>query len=230
MGKTPVPHIGSRPGAEAHGAKQPRPPPVGVQRVDGAAQRTMYGCDMAQSVCPWNVRFAKELTEPAFAPRDVLMNKDARQLARDLLGMSQEEFSRAFKGSPMKRAKLRGLKRNAAVVLGNVGTPDDVDLLMRALDDAEPLVREHAAWALRRIGSPAAAAALHDGLDVEPDAAIHAVLAAALDALAAPASSAGGGAGPQRGKPLPPVPRRPRVAEAGVDPVCCVPQLVRHLG
>ncbi len=62
--------------------------------------------------------------------------------------MTQEEFSQAFKGSPMKRAKLRGLKRNAAVVLGNVGTADDVEVLTRALDDEEPLVREHAAWAL----------------------------------------------------------------------------------
>jgi epoxyqueuosine reductase len=66
--------------------------------------------------------------------------------------MTQEEFSRAFKGSPMKRAKLRGLKRNAAVVLGNVGTSDDADVLTLALDDPEPLVREHAAWALGRVG------------------------------------------------------------------------------
>ena len=51
----------------------------------------------------------------------------------------------------MKRAKLRGLKRNAAVVLGNVGTADDADVLTRALDDDEPLVREHAAWALARL-------------------------------------------------------------------------------
>jgi epoxyqueuosine reductase len=50
----------------------------------------------------------------------------------------------------MKRAKLRGLKRNAAVVLGNVGTADDADVLTRALDDEEPLVREHARWALDR--------------------------------------------------------------------------------
>ena len=107
---------------------------------------------VSQDVCPWNKRFAQELTEPAFAPRGVLANKDARQLARDLLGMSQEEFSRAFRGSPMKRAKLRGLKRNAAVVLGNVGTAEDVDVLTQALEDEEPLVREHAAWALRRLG------------------------------------------------------------------------------
>jgi len=52
----------------------------------------------------------------------------------------------------MKRAKLRGLKRNAAVVLGNVGTADDVDLLTRALDEDEPLVRDHASWALFRLG------------------------------------------------------------------------------
>jgi epoxyqueuosine reductase len=54
----------------------------------------------------------------------------------------------------MKRAKLRGLKRNAAVVLGNVGDAEDVDVFARALDDPDPLVREHAAWALEQIGSP----------------------------------------------------------------------------
>jgi epoxyqueuosine reductase len=106
---------------------------------------------MSQSVCPWNTRFAQELQTSEFAPREVLAGKDARQLARDLLDMTQAEFSRAFTRSPMKRAKLRGLKRNAAVVLGNVGTRDDVDVLARALDDEEPLVREHAAWALQRI-------------------------------------------------------------------------------
>jgi epoxyqueuosine reductase len=104
---------------------------------------------------PWNVRFAGELREPAFAPREALAGKDARTLARELLAMSQPEFSAGFKRSPMKRAKLRGLKRNAAVVLGNVGNPEDVDVLTRALDDPEPLVREHAAWALDRMGRAA---------------------------------------------------------------------------
>ena len=65
--------------------------------------------------------------------------------------MSREEFSRLFSKSPMKRAKLRGLKRNAAVVLGNVGTREDVTALARALDDDEPLVREHAARALAAV-------------------------------------------------------------------------------
>jgi epoxyqueuosine reductase len=111
----------------------------------------LYGCDVCQTRCPYNVKFAQELKEPRFAPREVLAGKDARTLARELLSMSQAEFSASFKGSPMKRAKLRGLKRNAAVVLGNVGTPEDVGVLTRALDGEEPLVREHAAWALERL-------------------------------------------------------------------------------
>ncbi|MEO8563138.1 MAG: tRNA epoxyqueuosine(34) reductase QueG [bacterium] len=116
----------------------------------------LYGCDICQEVCPWNVRFARELAaDSPFAPRAVLAGKDARTLARELLTMSQEEFSAAFKGSPMKRAKLRGLKRNGAVVLGNVRSAADADVLTRALDDEDPLIREHAAWALGRIASPA---------------------------------------------------------------------------
>lgn len=85
------------------------------------------------------------------APHTALAGNGARTLARALLTMTQAEFSSAFRGSPMKRAKLRGLKRNAAVVLGNVGTADDGDVLTMALGDDEPLVREHARWALERI-------------------------------------------------------------------------------
>ena len=76
-------------------------------------------------------------------------------MARELLAMSQDEFNAAFKNSPMKRAKLRRMKRNAAVVLGNVKSVEDVDVavdeLTHALVDPEPLVREHAAWALPRL-------------------------------------------------------------------------------
>jgi len=80
----------------------------------------LYGCDICQEVCPWNVRFSRDLKEAGFAPREALAGKDPQTLARDLMNMSPEEFSSAFKGSPMKRAKLSGLKRNAAVVLGNL--------------------------------------------------------------------------------------------------------------
>jgi epoxyqueuosine reductase len=120
---------------------------------EGVGDR-VYGCDVCQSVCPFNVKFARALADDSpLAPREALGHKDARTLARELLGMTQEEFSAAFRGSPMKRAKLRGLKRSAAVVLGNVGTSEDIDVLTRALDDVEPLVREHAAWALARLGA-----------------------------------------------------------------------------
>jgi epoxyqueuosine reductase len=120
------------------------------QEFHAAIGELLYGCDICQEVCPFNVKFAQALKVPEFAPRDFLAGKDAQELARDLLAMTQDEFSAAFKGSPMKRAKLRGLKRNAAVVLGNVGTADDADVLTRALDDEEPLVREQATWALDR--------------------------------------------------------------------------------
>jgi len=102
-------------------------------------------------VCPWNVKFSQELAVGSpFAAREFIAGKDARTLAADILALDQAAFSAAFRKSPMKRAKLRGLKRNAAVVLGNVGTKDDIDVLTRAQQADEPLVPEHARWALAR--------------------------------------------------------------------------------
>ncbi|MEO8193311.1 MAG: tRNA epoxyqueuosine(34) reductase QueG [Gemmatimonadales bacterium] len=113
----------------------------------------VYGCDICQDVCPWNVSFSKDLSVGALAPREQLAHGDARVLAREILAMGDESFRATFRGSSVKRAKRRGLARNAAVVLGNVGTVDDADVLTKALDDPEPLVREHAEWALSRIGA-----------------------------------------------------------------------------
>jgi epoxyqueuosine reductase len=79
----------------------------------------VYGCDVCQDVCPWNDKFSLPLREPAYAARPAVAGKNSSALAADLLAMSEEEFRIALKGSPMKRAKLRGLKRNAAVVLEN---------------------------------------------------------------------------------------------------------------
>ena len=108
--------------------------------------------ETSQDVCPWNVRFARALPdESPYAAREALAGKDARTLAREIVAMTQEQFSRAFSKSPMKRAKLRGMKRNAAVVLGNVGTADDAGLLERACDDdSDEMLRDHVEWALER--------------------------------------------------------------------------------
>lgn len=80
----------------------------------------LYGCDVCQEVCPWNQKFALPLREAAFRARAAVAGKDARTLARELSEMSQEDFSAAFRHSPMKRAKLRGLQRNAQIVLANL--------------------------------------------------------------------------------------------------------------
>ncbi|MCU0626324.1 MAG: tRNA epoxyqueuosine(34) reductase QueG [Gemmatimonadaceae bacterium] len=86
----------------------------------GAVGGHVYGCDVCQEVCPWNVKFARELRDGSpFAPREFIAGKDAATLARDLLALDEEGFRAAFGKSPMKRAKLAGLQRNAQVVLAN---------------------------------------------------------------------------------------------------------------
>ncbi len=80
----------------------------------------LYGCDVCQEVCPWNVKFARALPEGSpYAARAVLAGKDARALAEEVLAMDDAAYRAAFRGSAMKRAKLQGLQRNARVVLGN---------------------------------------------------------------------------------------------------------------
>ena len=87
--------------------------------VFNAISKRLYR-PISQSVCPWNVKFSQELAEDLpFRAREFIAGKNAMTLATDILALDQEAFSAAFRKSPMKRAKLAGLKRNAAVALTN---------------------------------------------------------------------------------------------------------------
>ena len=105
----------------------------------------IYGCDDCAAACPWN-RFAQASRETAFAARAAV------QLSlRELLALDDAQFRTLFKGSPIARIKRRGLLRNVCVALGNTGTREDLPALERAAADPEPLIAEHARWALGRI-------------------------------------------------------------------------------
>jgi epoxyqueuosine reductase len=107
----------------------------------------VYGCDECLEVCPWN-RFAKTTREARFLARP---GDGDRDQLHALLEITQLEFKRRFARSPILRVKRRGLLRNVCVVLGNIGTANDLPALRRAAEHEEPLVREHAAWAIRQI-------------------------------------------------------------------------------
>ena len=124
----------------------------------------IFGCDICQEICPWNNK-AVPTDEPAFQPR--AENFAPKLLS--LIGMTQQEFSRRFKGSPIKRTKRRGFLRNVLVAIGNWGDRRAVPALKDALTDDEPLVRSHAAWALGRIGGDTAKQILQTRLTVETE-------------------------------------------------------------
>ncbi|MCE2393459.1 tRNA epoxyqueuosine(34) reductase QueG [Candidatus Poribacteria bacterium] len=122
----------------------------------------IFGCDICQEVCPWNSK-AVPTKERDFYPR----KGNLAPTLLSLINMTQEQFSRRFRHSPIKRAKRRGLLRNVAVALGNWKDRAAVPALKQALNDDESLVRGHAAWALGQIGGKAARKALQTRLDTE---------------------------------------------------------------
>ncbi len=107
----------------------------------------VYGCDICQDVCPWNVSFARDLTEQALAPRPAMESP----LLTELMRLSPEGWREFSRGSAIKRAKRSGFLRNVAVALGNSGSAEAIHPLREALSDEEPMVREHAAWALDKV-------------------------------------------------------------------------------
>src|SRR6185369_12717146 len=140
----------------------------------------IFGCDICQEVCPYNVK-AEPTTDQAYQPKTGL---HAPQLI-PLLSLDQEAFRIRFHGSPILRAKRRGLLRNVAVALGNIQSPEALPALIGALDDDEALVRGHVAWALGRIGGAHAAAALQRRLVTEQDGEVIGEIEDALSEFAA---------------------------------------------
>jgi epoxyqueuosine reductase len=117
-----------------------------------AIGRHIFGCDICQDVCPWN-RKRRHSGGAAFEPRPGLLAPDLDEMG----GLEDREFSRRFRRSPVKRARRRGFLRNVAVALGNTRDESHRPVLARLANDADPIVREHARWALGRLG-PAAGA------------------------------------------------------------------------
>lgn len=148
--RAPIPASGESRGLDRHPVhvESVRAVEVGVEPKDRVDQVHLIDgvprYHVRLSRLPQFFRRFRVLTQDGLRAKDNhlgLTGKDARTLAREILAMSPEEFSAASRHSPMKRAKLRGLKRNAAVVLGNVGDERETGVLERALDDPEPLVR-----------------------------------------------------------------------------------------
>ena len=110
--------------------------------------RQVYGCDICQDVCPWN-REAPVTNIAEFTPRTQLVNPDLAWLA----GLSLDEFREAFRGSPVKRTKYAGLRRNVAVAMGNSREDRFRAMLEKLAQDDDLTVAEHAKWALGRLPS-----------------------------------------------------------------------------
>ncbi|PYK20329.1 MAG: tRNA epoxyqueuosine(34) reductase QueG [Verrucomicrobia bacterium] len=106
----------------------------------------IFGCDDCLDACPWN-RFAQESREAAFSAR----RSTTEMSLREYLELSDAEFRALFRNSPIKRIKRRGFLRNVCVALGNAGDISDIPALERAARDPEPLIAEHARWAIDRI-------------------------------------------------------------------------------
>jgi epoxyqueuosine reductase len=117
--------------------------PLGLRSGIG---RHVFGCDICQDVCPWN-RKAPVTSAPEFTPREGLVNPALDWLAE----MQQDEFRSVFRGSPVRRSKLSGLRRNAVIAMGNSGDRKFVPTLKKLAEDYDPIVADHARWALAKL-------------------------------------------------------------------------------
>lgn len=105
----------------------------------------LYGCDECLDVCPWN-KWAIPTKEAKFSPRQL-------PALREMLLCDQATFDSMMVGSPMRRLKLPRFKRNICVVLGNIGTIEDLPALEQVASNDDFLIAEHAIWAIKEINN-----------------------------------------------------------------------------
>jgi epoxyqueuosine reductase len=129
----------------------------------------VFGCDVCQDVCPYT-KAAQTVDDPDVLPRAL---ENAYPSLDWILAMTEEEFRAVYRATPVLRTKRRGLARNAAVALGNIGSERDIPHLERALrEHDEPLVRGHAAWALGILAREDARPALDRSRSIDPDSSV----------------------------------------------------------
>ena len=136
----------------------------------------VFGCDICQDICPWNRR-AKVTNEPSFQPRDGFYNPELSSLIK----LTNEGFRSIFKGNPVKRAKRKGFFRNVLVAMGNSGLREFIPDIKGALNDKDPMVRVHAAWALWKLEGEDSNKILMDHLDIESDPMVREEIVSILD-------------------------------------------------
>jgi len=139
----------------------------------------IYGCDACQQVCPWQ-RFASPTQERSFHTEE--LDHAAPPLA-ELIEMDEATFRQRYAGSPIARIGRGRLLRNTAVALGNWGDERAIKPLTKALRDADPLVRKHAAWALGQAGGRATHKLLRDVLQKETDASVRQEIEITLETM-----------------------------------------------
>jgi epoxyqueuosine reductase len=111
-----------------------------------AIGRQIFGCDICQDVCPWNRR-APIAADPQLAPRAALVNPALDWLA----AMDEPEFGRWFSGSPVRRTKFLGFRRNLAIAMGNSGQRRYLPTLEQWSRHTNPVLAEAAQWAVENL-------------------------------------------------------------------------------
>ncbi len=140
----------------------------------------LFGCDVCLEVCPFASNRGRVAADPdAERPADLRVHRalDTYSLV-GVLELSEAEWQTDWTGTAIRRATRQGLRRNAAVVLGNLGDASAAPALERVLADGDAVVREHAAWALGRVAPRSSR--LDAALAVETEPAVRTALRDAL--------------------------------------------------